>query len=313
MRLTSEMTVPEGWSKMTLGDIRRDGTTALDPTQYPDERFELYSIPAHETCRPELVKGRDIGSTKKTLSPHTVLLSKINPRINRVWVVGDSGGLRQIGSSEWIAFCPIEGVVPQYLAHYLRQDRCRTYLASNVSGVGGSLMRVKASVIDPFPFALPSSREQQRIVDTVDSYLTRLDDAIASLERVHAKLKAYRASVLKAAVEGRLVSTEACLARVEERAYEPAGVLLRRAETPVAQRKRRAGRLWGAGVVPALSDMERSNLPDGWCWAKVSELGPLPDEVVQVGPMSMRSQDFSDSGVTVLNVGCVQWGDLAPF
>ena len=49
---------------------------------------------------------------------------------------------------------------------------------------------------------------------------TRLDDAFASLERVQAKLKAYRASVLKAAVEGRLVSTEASLARAEKRAYE---------------------------------------------------------------------------------------------
>ena len=39
-----------------------------------------------------------------------------------------------------------------------------------------------------------------------------------------AKLKAYRASVLKAAVEGRLVPTEASLARAEKRDYEPAEV-----------------------------------------------------------------------------------------
>src|SRR5437016_4759999 len=111
----SELSVPERWSKTTLADVRRDDTTTLDPAKHADERFELYSIPAHETGVREVVQGRTIGSAKKVLSPHTVLLSKINPRINRVWVVGESSGLRQIGSGEWIAFCPIEGVLPQYL------------------------------------------------------------------------------------------------------------------------------------------------------------------------------------------------------
>ena len=68
--------------------------------------------------------------------------------------------------------------------------------------------------------------EQQRIVEAIDSYLTRLNDAVASLERAQAKLKAYRPSVLKAAVEGRLVPTEASLARAEKRAYETAEALL---------------------------------------------------------------------------------------
>ena len=47
--------------------------------------------------------------------------------------------------------------------------------------------------------------EQERIVSAIESYFTRLDAAVASLERVQQNLKRYRASVLKAAVEGRLV------------------------------------------------------------------------------------------------------------
>src|SRR5882672_4434599 len=108
MKVVSGLSVPERWLRTTLADVRRDDTTTLDPAKHPNERFELYSIPAHETCKPELVQGRDIGSAKKALSPNTVLLSKINPRINRVCVVGDSIGLRKIGSGEWIPFCPIE-------------------------------------------------------------------------------------------------------------------------------------------------------------------------------------------------------------
>ena len=99
---------------------------------------------------------------------------------------------------------------------------------------------------------LPPMPEQQRIVEAIDSYLTRLDDAVASLERAQAKLKAYRASVLKAAVEGRLVPTEASLARAEKRDYEPADVLLARI---LKERRRRweeaeLARLKAAGKTP---------------------------------------------------------------
>src|SRR5262245_25264437 len=96
----SEWVVPGSWCRTTLGEVRHDGTKSLDPTKYPSEVFELYSVPAYETGVAELRKGREIGSTKKTVSPGTVLLSKINPRINRVWVVPESSKtLRQIGSS----------------------------------------------------------------------------------------------------------------------------------------------------------------------------------------------------------------------
>ncbi len=62
----------------------------------------------------------------------------------------------------------------------------------------------------------------------LDSYLTRLDAATEGLKRVEANLKRYRASVLKAAVEGRLVPTEAELAAKRIATYEPASVLLAR-------------------------------------------------------------------------------------
>ena len=121
----------------------------------------------------------------------------------------------------------------------------------------------------------------------LDSYLSRLDNAVASLEGVHVKLKAYRASVLKAAVEGRLVPTEASLARAEKRAYEPADALLarilkerrRRWEEAELAKLKAAGRTpkdekWKAKykepVAPDTSALPE--LPKGWCWATVDQL-----------------------------------------
>ena len=51
----------------------------------------------------------------------------------------------------------------------------------------------------------------------IEKQFTRLEAGVAALRRVQANLKRYRAAVLKAACEGRLVPTEAELAKTESR------------------------------------------------------------------------------------------------
>jgi type I restriction enzyme S subunit len=137
-------------------------------------------------------------------------------------------------------------------------------------GVG--IHHLGAQAMTEWEVSLPPLPEQHRIVEAIESYFTRLDDAVATLERVQRNLKRYRASVLKAAVEGRLVPTEAELARAEGRDYEPASVLLERI---LAERRRRWPEAGGRGkyeqpLVPVVSDLP--DLPEGWCWATVDAL-----------------------------------------
>ena len=73
-----------------------------------------------------------------------------------------------------------------------------------------------------FPLPLAPITEQKRIVEAIEQQLTRLDVGVAALRRVQAKLKRYRAAVLKAAVEGKL--TEAW--RAEHPTTERATILL---------------------------------------------------------------------------------------
>ncbi len=129
--------------------------------------------------------------------------------------------------------------------------------------------------------------EQHRIVEAIDSYFSRLDDAVATLERVQRNLKRYRASVLKAAVEGRLVPTEAELAKAEGRDYEPASKLLERI---LVERRRRweeaeLAKMKAKGKAPKDDKWKKKykepvapdtsglpDLPEGWCWATVEML-----------------------------------------
>lgn len=52
--------------------------------------------------------------------------------------------------------------------------------------------------------SLPPVPEQRRIVEALETHFTRLDAAVATLERARANLKRYRAAVLQAAIDGEL-------------------------------------------------------------------------------------------------------------
>jgi type I restriction enzyme S subunit len=178
---------------------------------------------------------------------------------------------------------------------------------------GTGMVHVTRGVFDETEIWLPPLCEQHRIVEAIESYLTRLDNAVALLERVEENLKRYRASVLKAAVEGRLVPTEAELARREGRSYEPASELLKRilaerkarwiedaaekARAKAEEKARKAGQPWTAAGSAATLERERAKvakqykepaapgttdlpgLPEGWCWATM-------DVVTVVGPQN---------------------------
>jgi hypothetical protein len=93
----------------------KEGVKTLDPQDFPEELFELWSIPAFDAGRPEVLRGSEIGSQKKLVFPGDVLLSRIIPHIRRGWVVEENrDGRRQIASTEWIVFASDE-VLPSYL------------------------------------------------------------------------------------------------------------------------------------------------------------------------------------------------------
>lgn len=274
--------LPATWAETTLGAVHLDLARGVNPSERPTAAFSLFSVPSHEFGVPEEILGRQIGSNKQTVEPGTVLLCKINPRINRVWVVGDKIANEAIASTEWITFFPVPSVEPRFLAYYLRRNEIRDFLARNASGVGGSLMRVRSATLRDLRFVIAPLPEQIRIADALDELLSDLDAGVRALERVRAKLKQYRAAVLKAAVDGALTADW----RARHPDAEPAAALLNRV---LAERWRRweagqrrkfedAGKVppngWEAKYVdPAPPDTASlSELPEGWCWATADQL-----------------------------------------
>ena len=133
---------------------------------------------------------------------------------------------------------------------------------------GTTRLKLTQAALNSIPVPLAPLPEQRRMVAEIEKQFTRLDASVAALKRVQAHLKRYRASVLKAACEGRLVPTEAELARSEGRDYERGDRLLKRvlAERRArweAQEKRRGK--YKEPVAPDTSELpELPELPEGW-------------------------------------------------
>ena len=169
-----------------------------------------------------------------------------------------------------------------------------------------TVKHLSSKSIAEIPLPLPPMDQQKRIVAEIEKQFSRLDEAVANLKRVKANLKRYKAAVLKDAVEGRLVETEAELARREGRSYETGAQLLQRIlETRRSQWKGKGK--YKEPVAPDTSDLPE--LPEGWVWALLNQLsdvvrggsprpagdpryfgGPVP--WITVGPLTADESDY---------------------
>lgn len=290
------MSLPTGWTDAALKDIVAINPANPDTVSSDDTLVSFVPMALVEelTGRLDSSKHRPWREVKKGFSKFQegdVVVAKITPSMENGKAAiahGLANGLGA-GTTELHVLRPRQGIEPHFLLHYVLQESFRRQARARMTGTAGQL-RVPTAFLEEQRIPLPPAAEQARIVETLDSMLSRLDSAVANLEAAQRKLKAYRASVLKAAVEGRLVPTEAELARTESRSYEPANVLLgrilnerrRRWEEAELAKMKAAGKTpnddkWKAKYSePEPPDVDSlPSLPEGWCWSTMPQLGEI--------------------------------------
>ena len=270
---------PLAWVSATIEDICLvNPRSFLQPVNEdcPVSFIPMAAVEAR-TGRIELSQVRLYGEVSKgytRFSEGDVLFAKITPCMEngKIAIAKGLTNGHGCGSTEFHILRPHEGLSRDFLNYFLLQDEFRKDAQRNMAGTAGQL-RVSATWLSEATIPLPPQAEQRRIVAEIETQFTRLDASVAALRRAQANLKRYRASVLKDACEGRLVPTEAELARSEGREYEPAAVLLERilAERRArweSQEKRR-----GKYKEPSAPDTSAlPELPEGWVWAVVEQL-----------------------------------------
>ncbi|MGH9818019.1 MAG: restriction endonuclease subunit S, partial [Candidatus Acidiferrales bacterium] len=146
---------------------------------------------------------------------------------------------------------------------------------------GTTFLEISGKNAAQIPVPVAPAAEQERIADALDELFSDLDAGVAALERVREKLKLYRASVLKAAVEGALTAEW----RQQHPHTEPASELLKRIlaerrhrweEDQLAKLKAKGQqppKNWKAkykeAVAPDTTDLPP--LPEGWCWSSLGQ------------------------------------------
>lgn len=167
----------------TINDYIRK---SVNPAKSPDTLFEMYSVPIFETGHPEYLLGREIASNKTVVQKNDILLCKINPRINRVWIVADESENPNIASSEWIVVRSSK-YNPEFLAWYFRSPRFKNLMTSEVTGIGGSLTRAQPKSVAEYPVPVLEKPEQDAIAiifNTVDTIIKKRRKQLRKLDEL---------------------------------------------------------------------------------------------------------------------------------
>lgn len=135
--------IPEGWPIVSFGDIALQGKGSVSPGESPQDSFTHYSLPAFDAGQmPVNELGEAIKSNKTPVPDGAVLISKLNPHIPRVWLVGKAGD-NAVCSTEFIVWTPKAPANSAFLYCLASSAEFNTAMRQLVTGTSNSHQRVK--------------------------------------------------------------------------------------------------------------------------------------------------------------------------
>lgn len=150
--------LPESWEDCPLSSVVEQQKQVVKPDQHMNETFEHFSLPAFDKAKwPTLELGAEIKSNKTAIPSNAILVSKLNPRIERIWIPKDVGNHRQICSTEFLCFKPINGFGLATVEALFRSDGMYEKMASMVTGTSNSHQRVPPKVLMQAEVLLPAN------------------------------------------------------------------------------------------------------------------------------------------------------------
>ena len=167
--------IPDGWAVFCLHQLANHHTKSTSPARSQGMEYEHLSIPAYDAGQqPAIELGADIRSNKTLVPKGAVLLSKLNPRIPRVWVPGNPTGRPQICSTEFLVFTPRPPASRGLLFALFFSQRFRVLLKSFVTGTSKSHQRVPPSALKSHEVLAGSSQVFTVFGDVIAGMVARI-------------------------------------------------------------------------------------------------------------------------------------------
>jgi len=310
------------WRTVPLSEIAdinpRLGKTALSD----EEQFSfvpMASVGAADGSIDVSAK-RPYAEVKKGFTPFQsgdVLFAKITPCMEngKMAVVPDLENSYGFGSTEFHVIRTKDGNDQKYVYYFVSGQGFRKEAAHHMTGAVGQ-KRVPTDFLKQSVISLPPTFEdQQQIVAEIEKLFSRLDEAVASLKRIQANLKRYKAAVLKAAVEGKLTE-QWCKDHPD---VEPADQLLKRilTERRAKWEAEELAKMKAKGIEPKDDSWKKKykepagpdtanlpELPEGWVWASLDQLTSkitdgehISPQTTEIGVPLLSAKDVQDYGV----------------
>lgn len=203
--------LPEGWTVRALPDVLTINPPKPRADALPaSTAVSFVPMPAVDADRGviDVRAEKPFGQVRKAYTAFAdgdVLLAKITPCFEngKAAVASRLTNGVGFGSSEFFVLRTRGGVLPEYVFHYVRQQRFRDDGAERMNGAVGQA-RVPVGFLQSVELPIAPLAEQRRIVEKVDALLDGVKHARDRLAKVPLILKRFRQSVLAAACSGQL-------------------------------------------------------------------------------------------------------------
>lgn len=161
---------------------------AVNPRSMGDASVDHYSLPAFDDgARPERTPASAIMSNKLAVPNEAILVSRLNPRFNRTWWVGDDETQPKLASTEFLVLTAETDIELAGVWLAVRDPYFMSELARRVTGTSGSHQRVRpedALAIEvPDVSQLDASTKQQVLALLTRVHQLRVENASLSLLR----------------------------------------------------------------------------------------------------------------------------------
>lgn len=159
---------PKGWTVGIVSDLATLTRGAINPGNFPTETFDHFSLPAFDNGRtPKAELGSAIMSNKFIVTPNSVLLSKLNPHIPRIWLPDLHASRRSVCSTEFMVACSKPDVSREYLFSLFTSSTFASVYGTLVTGTTGSHQRIRPESVLDMKIVIPSAPLIRAFTDTV--------------------------------------------------------------------------------------------------------------------------------------------------
>lgn len=254
----SELNIPESWAAVKFGDVfevRRGASPRPvgDPKYFGNGNVGWLRIA--DVTR----EGKIINNTVDTLTDEGV---KKSVYINPGEIILSNSGTVGLPCFAGIPLCVHDGflvfpnapkeVFSEYLYWFFLSFRSEISKQAKV----GTQANLNTEIMRGVDFCLPPYKEQERIVQKIESCFNKIEETEQNLNKVEILLEKYRESLLAKAFRGELIA--------QNPDDEPASVLLAEIREERAQNQKRKSI---EQEFAPISDNEKPfDIPDSWEW-----------------------------------------------